>query len=148
MKIKVLLFIAVAICVSCNKEKKQAEEDEQIILDYIEENDLDAIEGDQGLYYVIDVQGSGATPTMSSSVIVNYVGYYTDGGVFDQSGAQGATFPLTGVIEGWQIGIPYFNEGGQGTLLIPSALGYGEDGSGSIPGNTVILFDIDLIDVQ
>ncbi|NND77942.1 MAG: peptidylprolyl isomerase [Flavobacteriales bacterium] len=148
MKNVILFVFVIAFCFSCNKDEKQAEEDRQIILDYIEDNDLDAIEGDQGLFYVVDVQGSGASPNSSSSVTVDYVGYFTDGDIFDQSGAGGSTFPLTSVIEGWQIGIPYYNEGGQGTLLIPSALGYGKDGSGSIPGNTVILFDIDLIDVQ
>jgi FKBP-type peptidyl-prolyl cis-trans isomerase len=45
------------------------------------------------------------------------------------------------------LGIPKFKEGGNGTLLIPSALGYGSTGTGSIPGNTVLVFDVELIDI-
>ncbi len=148
MKKFILPIFIIICCFACNKEERQADEDRQIILDYIEDNNLDAIEGDRGLFYVIDNQGSGESPTISSSVTVAYTGYFTDGGVFDQSGAGGITFPLTGVIEGWQIGIPLFQEGGTGTLLIPSAIAYGPNGTSGIPGNTVILFDIDLIDVQ
>jgi FKBP-type peptidyl-prolyl cis-trans isomerase len=51
------------------------------------------------------------------------------------------------VIPGWTSGIPYFKEGGYGKLLIPSALGYGPSGSGSIPPNTVLVFDVKLIQV-
>ena len=58
------------------------------------------------------------------------------------------TFPLSGVIQGWQEGIPLFKEGGSGILLIPSALGYGSQSVGSIPANSVLIFDINLIDVD
>ncbi|MEM7163597.1 MAG: FKBP-type peptidyl-prolyl cis-trans isomerase [Bacteroidota bacterium] len=143
-----VLLILIVFAFACNKEEKQAEEDRQIILDYIANNNLNAVEGNEGLFYVIENPGSGDQPGINSTVTVDYRGYFTDGSTFDQSGAGGATFPLTGVIRGWQIGIPLFKEGGTGKLLIPSALGYGENGTGGIPGNTVILFDIDLIDVQ
>jgi FKBP-type peptidyl-prolyl cis-trans isomerase FkpA len=67
--------------------------------------------------------------------------------VFDESGSDGIVFPLNGVIEGWTEGIPYFKEGGSGKLLVPSALAYGRQGSGSIAPNTVLIFDVELIDV-
>ena len=51
------------------------------------------------------------------------------------------------MIEGWKEGIPYFKEGGVGKLLIPSALGYGPNGNSGIPPNSVLIFDIGLIDV-
>jgi len=78
---------------------------------------------------------------------VAYTGYYTNGEIFDGSNAQGITFNLNGVIDGWRIGIPYFKEGGSGKLLIPSALGYGPNGGGSVPANSVLIFDIELIEV-
>jgi FKBP-type peptidyl-prolyl cis-trans isomerase FkpA len=55
---------------------------------------------------------------------------------------------LNQVILGWREGITYFKEGGEGILLIPSDLGYGDSGSGSIPGGAVLVFDINLIRVN
>jgi FKBP-type peptidyl-prolyl cis-trans isomerase FkpA len=136
--------------VGCKKHdpEEQAETDKQIILDYIDSRSLDATSTSSGLYYVIDVVGTGVNPTINSTVTVDYLGRLTDGSVFDESDAAGISFPLSGVIEGWQEGIPLFKEGGSGILLIPSALGYGTEGSGSVPSNAVMVFDINLLEVQ
>ncbi len=78
---------------------------------------------------------------------VKYKGYLTDGTVFDQTtGSLSATFSLSGLIEGWQEGIPLLKKGGKGTFFLPSALGYGPSGAGSIPPNTVLIFEIELLD--
>ncbi|MBL4706165.1 MAG: FKBP-type peptidyl-prolyl cis-trans isomerase [Flavobacteriales bacterium] len=143
------LLIALFLLSACSKKRaeKQAEEDEQIILDYIADQGLTAVATGTGLYYVINDAGTGTQPVSSSDVTVAYKGYFTDGNVFDESTAAGITFNLQGVIQGWTEGIPKLKEGGDGILLIPSALGYGSNGSGSIPGNTVLIFDVELIDV-
>ena len=143
-----LLLITFALS-SCAKKKaeEQATQDEEIIQQYIADNNLNAVATGSGLYYTIDSQGTGATCNSNSTVKVAYTGYFTDGDIFDQSSTQGVVFPLQGVIQGWTEGIPYFTEGGSGKLLIPSALGYGPNGSGSIPPNTVLIFDIELIEV-
>ena len=150
MKLKYLLsfFILVTLFFSCNKEKRQAKKDNDIIEKYISSNHLNAIATGSGLYYVIDLQGTGTNPNASSQVTVAYKGYFTDGSVFDQSDAAGITFSLSGVIEGWVEGIPFFKKGGKGKLLIPSKLGYGPDGTSGIPGNSVLIFDITLLDVR
>jgi FKBP-type peptidyl-prolyl cis-trans isomerase FkpA len=70
-----------------------------------------------------------------------------DGTVFDQS-TNGISFGLNQVILGWREGITYFKEGGKGILLIPSDLGYGDRGSGSIPGGAALVFDINLIRIN
>ena len=99
----------------------------------------------EGLYYVIDTIGTGtAMPTLSSSVTVIYKGYFFNGTVFD-SNSDGATFKLNNVIQGWQIGIPLFKKGGKGKLIVPSSLGYGNQISGSIPANTPLVFEIELV---
>ncbi len=153
-KIKLGIFALVIIVLigsfACEKRriKKQKEEDEKIIKDYISSHNLNATATGTGLYYVITSQGTGDKPTIASTVTVNYKGYLSDGKVFDQSSAAGATFPLTGVIKGWQEGIPYFNKGGKGMLLIPSALGYGSQAKSSIPANSVLIFDVELLNVQ
>ena len=77
---------------------------------------------------------------------VAYKGYFTNCEVFDES-TSGITFNLQQVIEGWTLGIPYFKEGGSGKLLLPSALAYGKKGTSGIPENSVLIFDIDLIEV-
>ena len=147
---KFLFPILIIITVfSCKKEDpaKQAEIDKAIIVDYISANNLNASATGSGLYYTIDVVGSGASCNSSSTVKVAYRGYYTDGSVFDESSLAGITFNLQSVIQGWTEGIPYFKVGGSGKLLIPSALAYGDKGSGSVPPNSVLIFDIELIEV-
>jgi FKBP-type peptidyl-prolyl cis-trans isomerase FkpA len=118
------------------------------IIEYIEENDLDANRTNSGLYYVINEEGTGTRPTSSSNVTVAYKGYFLDGTVFDQSDANGISFGLDQVIKGWTEGIPLFKEGGEGILLIPSSLGYGLNGAGSIPRGAVLVFDVNLISVN
>ncbi|MDW5288528.1 FKBP-type peptidyl-prolyl cis-trans isomerase [Formosa sp. PL04] len=123
-------------------------ENKQEIIDYIDDNNLDAQSTDSGLYYVIDEQGTGEKPTGTSQVTVNYKGYYTDGEVFDESTTE-VSFYLDSVIEGWTEGLQLFNEGGSGKLLIPSALAYGKYGiAGAIPGGAVLIFDVELISVN
>jgi FKBP-type peptidyl-prolyl cis-trans isomerase FkpA len=147
-----LLLVAILVAVGCKKfdPQEQADLDEAIITQYIADHFLVAQSSGSGLYWVIDSVGNGATVTESSTVTVVYKGYFADedGDTFDESPATGATFPLSSVIAGWQEGIPKFKEGGAGMLLIPSALGYGNQEVGAIPANSVLLFDVYVLDVQ
>jgi FKBP-type peptidyl-prolyl cis-trans isomerase FkpA len=141
-------FILLAIVfTSCKKSEHRLKKDKKIIEQYLKDHNLTAQMTDEGLYYIIQNPGTGAQPTASSSVKVAYKGYYTNGQAFDASYVAGVEFSLANVIEGWQIGIPKFKKGGNGILLIPSGLAYGPKGKGDIPGNTVLIFDITLIDV-
>ena len=143
-----LLFVS---CLSDNESSKPVDytvQNEKEIVDYIAKNNLTATKTDSGLYYVVNEVGTGAQPTASSNVTVAYKGYFTNGNVFDQSNAAGISFGLNQVIKGWTEGIPYFKEGGNGVLLIPSHLGYGSNGSGPIPGGSVLIFDVKLIKVN
>ena len=143
-----LLFVS---CLSDNESSKPVDytvQNEKEIVDYIAKNKLTATKTDSGLYYVVNEAGTGAQPTASSNVTVAYKGYFTNGNVFDQSKPEGISFGLNQVIKGWTEGIPYFKEGGNGVLLIPSHLGYGSNGSGPIPGGSVLIFDVKLIKVN
>ena len=144
----VLSLTLIMLILSCSKNKDYTQIDEDIIQEYIADNNLDAVATGSGLYYVIETTGNGVFPDLSSVVTVAYTGKLTDGSVFDQSSSAGISFPLTNVIQGWQEGIPLFSEGGTGKLLIPSALGYGNNAIGSIPANSVLIFDIELLDVD
>jgi FKBP-type peptidyl-prolyl cis-trans isomerase FkpA len=145
------LFVAICLVLAgCKKfdPEEQAELDQEIISQYVADHSLTALSSGTGLHWVIDSIGTGDFPTINSEVTVDYRGYLTNGTVFDESGPAGLTFPLNSVIAGWQEGIPKFRAGGEGMLLIPSALGYGNQEVGSIPENSVLVFDIRLLDVQ
>jgi peptidylprolyl isomerase len=96
------------------------------------------------------IKGTGPAATASSTVNVQYVGILYKGGTqFDASWNDGSgqpvSLPLTGVIPGWQQGIPGMKVGGRRELIIPSALGYGAKGSPpKIPANAALVFVIDL----
>ncbi|CAI8280576.1 MAG: putative FKBP-type peptidyl-prolyl cis-trans isomerase FkpA [Owenweeksia sp. TMED14] len=142
------LLSSIFIVSSCTKDVDYTQLDEDIILQYISDNNLNAEATGSGLYYEVYSNGNGDVPNINSIVTVSYKGTLTDGSIFDQSGASGATFPLTNVIQGWQEGIPLFSEGGSGILLIPSALGYGNQAIGSIPANSVLIFEVTLLNVD
>lgn len=102
----------------------------------------------RGFYYQIMNPGTGATPTLSSKVTVFYKGTLTNGNVFDQTNANPVTFGLSQLILGWQYGIPLVKAGGRVMLYLPPSLGYGAQSVGSIPANSVLIFDITLQSVQ
>ncbi len=138
------------------KQAKMAEEqkakDDGIIKKYLADNNLDAERTDEGVYYIIEKPGGSTKPTLESKVTVHYNGTLLENGKkFDSSYDRGqpATFPLSGVVPGWQIGIPKFGKGGKGKLLIPSGLAYGPQGSpGGIPPNSCLIFDIELQGIE
>ncbi len=145
-----LLAIVCAFLISCSSgpAKDFSTINEKQITDYIKTNNLEAIKCESGLYYVVDEIGTGVQPTSASTVQIAYRGYYLNGEVFDESGERGISFPLKRVVKGWTEGITYFKEGGKGKLFVPSHLGYGSYDTRGIPGGSVLIFDIHLIDVK
>ena len=145
MKKSLLALLALTLVFGCKKdETDQQETDRKIILDYIDTHNLDAKGTESGLYYVVETEGTGKRPSFNSDVTVVYRGYLTNGVEFDASNADGLTLNLGQVIPGWQEGLQLFRQGGKGMLLIPSHLGYGRQGKGSIPSNAVLIFEIEL----
>lgn len=104
-----------------------------------------------GLQYKINQQGQGKQPTASSMVTVHYTGKLLDGKVFDSSVERGepVDFPLNQVIPGWTEGLQLMKEGTKATFYIPAQLAYGEQGvPGTIPPNSTLIFDVELIKVH
>ena len=145
LSILVTLFLFTA-CLSHDEVNPEAQT-EADILQYIEDNNLTAEKTNSGLYYIINEPGTGASPSSNSNVTVAYKGYFLNGNVFDQN-ENGFSIGLNQVIAGWTEGIQLFKEGGEGILLVPSNLGYGDNGNRSIPGGAVLVFDIKLISVN
>lgn len=101
-----------------------------------------------GLYYEIISPGNGAVPSANSKVFVTYTGKLLDGRTFDQQTDAAKTgWTLGSLIPGWQIGLPLIQKGGHIKLIVPSSLAYGCS-SGALPPNSVLYFDIQLVDVQ
>jgi FKBP-type peptidyl-prolyl cis-trans isomerase FkpA len=114
---------------------------------YLAENSITAVKHCSGLYYMIVTPGTGNSPTFCSDVSVNYVGSYTNGNVFQRSSTP-ATFNLLGVISGWTKGVPLVKKGGKIKLYLPPSLAYGPNQYQTIPGNSILIFDIDLLDYR
>lgn len=104
-----------------------------------------------GLKYRILRKGNGKKPRLSNEVTVHYRGTLDDGTQFDSSYDRGepTSFPLSGVVQGWQEGLQLIDQGGMIELEIPSELGYGERGAGgSIPPNATLHFVVELFKIQ
>ena len=103
-----------------------------------------------GLQYKHTQVGTGAQPDANDKVTVHYHGTLIDGTVFDSSVKRGtpSSFGLNQVIPGWTEGLQYMKEGGKTTFYIPSELAYGANNKGSIPGNSTLIFEVELIKVE
>ena len=100
-----------------------------------------------------EVVGTGAEAKEGSSITVKYTGTLADGPVFDSTEKQGgtpATFTLAkgSLIDGWVQGIPGMKVGGKRKLVIPPSLGYGDRAQGTIPANSTLVFEIELVAVK
>ncbi len=143
-----VLFFAIFLF-SC--EKEDLEEEEQALLEqYIQNHNITVAPTASGLYYIETLLGTGANPRLGQYVKVRYTGkLLKDGTVFDttEGDASLPVFILGNLIQGWNEGLTYMKVGGKATLIIPSDLGYGSQGSGStIPPYSTLIFDIELVD--
>lgn len=132
---------------------------------YAQDNNLKVKSTESGLRYVVTEAGEGEQLTPGDSAKVDYVGKFMDGKVFDTSYEEVAKennifrpgrpyAPLSlvvgvgRVIRGWDEGLTLLKQGDKATFLIPSYLGYGPRGAGSIPPNTILVFDVEIMEVK
>jgi FKBP-type peptidyl-prolyl cis-trans isomerase FklB len=103
-----------------------------------------------GLQYKVLAEGSGKTPRATDSVTVNYRGTLIDGKEFDSSYKRGqpATFEVGELIRGWTEALQLMKEGAKWQLSIPPALAYGDRGTGPIPPNSTLIFEVELLSVK
>ena len=118
---------------------------------YLSSASITATKHCSGMYYTIDVAGSGATATACSTVGVTYKGQLTNGTVFDQ---RTTSFQLDQVIEAWTKGVPLIKAGGKIKLYCPPSLAYGSQvirdpttGNTVIPANSILIFEVELTNV-
>jgi FKBP-type peptidyl-prolyl cis-trans isomerase len=132
----------------------QAEYDELSIQNYLKRYNLSGYTRTaSGLYYKITKAGTGTDVVGLYSVVgVQYTGYLLNQTAFDSAnnsdGTAAFTTSLSDVVIGWQEGLPKITAGGKITLIMPSALGYGDTGNGTTPAFSCLRFDINLITVE
>ena len=108
-----------------------------------------AVRTESGIVIQEVTAGTGPSPTPEDTVQVHYHGTLRDGTVFDSSVDRGepATFPLAGVIPCWTEGLQQIGVGGTSRLVCPPDLAYGPQGPPGIPGNSALVFEVELLDI-
>ena len=117
---------------------------------YLAENNIEANISSSGLRYVVHDYGTGAAPVDGQTVVVHYEGRFIDGTVFDSSYDRGepSEFVVGTLIKGFIEGLSYIGEGVSISLYMPSRLGYGIASNGPIPENSILFFDVELINIK
>ncbi|MFL0683718.1 MAG: FKBP-type peptidyl-prolyl cis-trans isomerase [Algoriphagus aquaeductus] len=151
---------------SAERAKTLIVEEAKTIEAYATEKGLNVQKTENGLYYVIEKEGTGEATAPGTTLYVNYAGYLLDGTLFDTSwpeiakannmfneGRPYEPLPVNvgmgQVIPGWDEGLLLLKKGSKAKFLIPSPLAYGENGAGSmIPANSILIFDVEVTDVQ
>lgn len=157
--VTVFLALAVVIGLSCDGDEvfnaeEQLQIDIRLIDQYLADNFLTAqVDEATQLRYIIGQEGTGDNAGFGNSVEVHYRGYLLDGTEFDTSVGRGPLTFVLGrgdVIQGWDVGFQKLNVGAQATLLIPSGLAYGNSRgpANDLPPNSVLLFDVTVIDIR
>ena len=153
-----VLFMVVALFSSCLKNdnvdpyqqaEEQLKQDEETIKRFIADQKINAVRHESGMYYQIIKEGTGSFDYKANnnpSITVNYTGKLLNGNVFDSGTIN--NIRLAGLIIGWRLGVPLIQQGGKIRLLIPSLYAYGPQGSGVIPPNAVLDFEIELTQIQ
>lgn len=141
-------FRARAEMAAKQKMAEEAKKGQLFIKKFAQEKGVKKTEG--GLYYLMEKEGTGKSPTGTDVVVVNYRGTLIDGTEFDNTWtrSQPFTFSLSGVIEGWAEGIKLMKKGGKIKLVIPPEKAYGEREVPGIPANSTLIFDIELLDIN
>lgn len=143
---------AIAMISGCSESDllsphEQFQKDQQAIDKYISDNDLDVeIEQESEMRYQILSTGTGDFPADPDSIVINSVGkVMATGKVFDELDTVGMR--LFRQITGWRIGLPLVSEGGSIRLFVPSGYGFGPGQLGEVPGNSNLIFDIEIVKV-
>lgn len=117
------------------------------VKNYLTTMGITAVQHCSGVFYAIDSAGTGNTPNPCSYINANYVGKLKSGVTFD-SGSFQQPYQLTDLVRGWTNTVPLIKNGGKIRIYVPPSLGYGNQAVGTIPANSILIFDIKLTAVQ
>ena len=129
------------------------EHEQDLLNQYLEDNDIIVSPTESGLYYIETETGTGDLPGINASVTLHYKGYLLDGRLFSGT-TNGNPFILsmsaTNIIPGFLEGVEKMRKEGKARLIIPWDIGYGADGSseGMIPPYSTLVFEVEIISIQ
>lgn len=139
------------ITITTYADTTQAQHDDNMIQQFVTSKGLTMIKDPSGVYYSISAVGSGTYPiTVNSTIFASYTGRYIDGTVFDTNTNISFDFSPGGNlgVKGWSAVIPgKLQRNGKIRMIIPSRLAYGTAGSGTLPGNAILDFDVEVLSV-
>jgi FKBP-type peptidyl-prolyl cis-trans isomerase FkpA len=158
-KMLLLSLLTVSVLISaCKKDEECVLKDPAITVPAAEITALEtylankgitnAVKDSRGFYYSIQKPGTGATAGICNQITIYYAGKLTNDVIFDQTTTNPASFVLGQLIPGWIKGIPLVKAGGRIILYLPPTLGYGSQQAGSIPANSILIFDVELLGVS
>ncbi len=129
-----------------------SKEEEELLNQYIKNTNITVKPTQTGLYYVETLKGKGKSPQPGKKVIINYMGYFIDGKIFDSTYKRHKPFEFSfgvgDVIQGLDQGISKMKEGGRATLIIPSYLAYGDKKHGPVAPYSTLIFEVELLRVE
>jgi FKBP-type peptidyl-prolyl cis-trans isomerase FkpA len=136
--------------------KETALKDDATIQSFLKEKSITATKTNSGLYYIIAQEGNGDSPKFGDEVKMNYTGMFLDGKKFDsnEDSAFNHVTPFSfalgknAVIKGWDEAVAMLKKGSKAKIILPSAIAYGSTGNPQIPANSVLQFDVELIDFK
>ena len=147
MKYFLSLASLIFLLAACTKdEDAQFNEDMKLIEQYIASSNLANVQSDEnGLHYVLREAGTGSVALDTSLVKVAYEGRLLNGNIFDRN--DEAQFRVNGLVPGFSQALLKLREGGDILVIIPSGLAYGSTARSGIPSNSILIFDIKLLEV-
>lgn len=149
----VVIALAIFYFARSSVNKKEALENIAIGKDFLAKNkaNQDVIQTASGLQYQVLQKGSGNKhPSASTTVKVHYHGTLLDGTIFDSSVDRGQpiSFSLNQVIKGWTEGVQLMVEGDKFKFFVPSDLGYGNRSTGKITSGSLLIFEVELLEIK
>lgn len=155
MKNLCVLFSLLLFFYGCGKKggdectNVSPESEEATISKFCTDNMISASKDESGIFYQIISPGTTPSPDLNDTVYVLYKGTFLNGTVVDESLSSPYASELNDFIDGWKIGLRKISKGGQIKMVVPSSLCYGCNGSAPIiPPNTILYFEVSLIDVK
>lgn len=130
-------------------DANQTAVDDKRIAAYLQEKGITATRHSSGVYYRITQQGTGTLPIdITTNISAKYTGRLLDGTVISQTGDQAASYKLgTLPVPGARQVLAGFTKGTKVQLFVPSPLAYGASGSASVPANSCVDFEVEIVDV-
>jgi peptidylprolyl isomerase len=149
----VVIALAIFYFARSSVNKKEAIENIAIGKDFLAKNkaNQDVIQTASGLQYQVLQKGEGSKhPSASTTVKVHYHGTLLDGTIFDSSVDRGQpiSFSLNQVIKGWTEGVQLMVEGDKFKFFVPSDLGYGNKSTGKITSGSLLIFEVELLEIR